>query len=130
MVKIVFCLRRKAGLSLEEFQTYWFAQHAPKVVERARKLGIRRYVQSHSIADPRLTGMADQRNTVAEPFDGIAELWFDSAEVLYPHDNVPDAIVQAGKDLLVDEACFIDLEQSPIFFVQEREILTMPATSG
>jgi EthD domain len=130
MVKIVFCLRRKAGLTLEEFQAYWLTQHAPKVVERARKLGIRRYVQSHSISDPRLNGMADQRNTCAEAFDGVAELWFESAEVLYPHDNVPEAIVQAGKDLLVDEARFIDLERSPIFVVQEREILTIPPPSS
>ena len=88
---------------------------ACRVIRTARKLGIRKYVQSHTISDNRLSGLAEQRGTQAEPFDGVAELWFDSAEVLYPHDNAPDAIVQAGKDLLADEQKFIDLAQSPIF---------------
>ncbi len=121
MVKIIFCLRRRQGMTREDFQTYWATTHAPKVVERARKLGIRKYVQSHTISDNRLSGLAEQRGTQAEPFDGVAELWFDSAEVLYPHDNAPDAIVQAGKDLLADEQKFIDLAQSPIFVVREND---------
>ncbi len=75
MVKIIFCLRRRQGMTREDFQTYWATTHAPKVVERARKLGIRKYVQSHTISDNRLSGLAEQRGTQAEPFDGVAELW-------------------------------------------------------
>ncbi|MFT5269899.1 MAG: hypothetical protein ACI88C_003345, partial [Acidimicrobiales bacterium] len=29
MIKLVFALRRKPELSLEEFQTYWRTVHAP-----------------------------------------------------------------------------------------------------
>lgn len=130
MVKIIFCLRRKPGLTREAFQAYWRTSHAPLVAERAGKLGIRRYVQSHTLTDPRLSGLADQRETKAEPFDGVAELWFDAAEVLHPHDNVPDAIVQAGRDLLDDERTFIDLENSPIFVVEEHEVIPMARPSA
>jgi hypothetical protein len=38
MVKIVFCLRRKPGLSREAFQEYWRTNHAPLVAERAKRL--------------------------------------------------------------------------------------------
>lgn len=86
-------------------------------------LGIRRYVQSHTIMDPRLGGLAAQRGTQEAPFDGVAELWFDAEEVLHPHENVPPAIVQAGLDLLDDERTFIDLARSPIFVVREHEVL-------
>jgi uncharacterized protein (TIGR02118 family) len=123
MVKIIFCLRRKPGLSREAFQDYWRNRHAPLVAERARWLGIRRYVQSHTITDPLLNGLAEQRAFVGKPFDGVAELWFDSASVLHPNENAPEASIQAAKDLLADEGQFIDLENSPIFVAQEHEII-------
>lgn len=125
MVKIVFCLRRRPHLSREEFQAYWSTHHAPLVAERARRLGIRRYVQSHTISDPKLNGLADQRGTQELPYDGVAELWFDSAAILYSRADLPEAIVQAGLDLLDDERQFIDLERSPIFVAQEQEIIPL-----
>ena len=123
MVKILFCLRRKPGLSRDAFQEYWLNRHAQLVLDRAHLLGIRRYVQSHTIFDPRLNGMADQRGFAGEPFDGVAELWFDAAEVLYTNDAVPAASLQAAQDLLADEAEFIDLPNSPIFVAKEHAII-------
>lgn len=123
MVKIIFCLKRRPGMSREDFQEYWHTRHAQLVCDRAQLLGIRRYVQSHTLFDPRLNGLADQRGFSGPPFDGVAELWFDAADVLFPSNTVPAASVQAAKDLLADEAAFIDLKNSPIFVVQEHEVL-------
>ena len=125
MVKIIFCLRRKAGLSSEAFQEYWRTHHATLVLERAKYLGIRRYVQSHTIFDPRLDGLAEVRGFTGQPFDGVAELWVDSVEVLYPSQTVPLASLSAAHDLLSDESQFIDLEASPIFVTEEREVIAI-----
>jgi uncharacterized protein (TIGR02118 family) len=125
MIKIVFCLRRKAGMTPEAFQDYWLARHAPLVAERAQHLGIRRYVQSHTVFDSNLGNLASVRGFAGEPFDGVAELWFDSVSVLYPNTNVPEASVQAARDLLADESEFIDLANSPIFVAVEREIIAL-----
>lgn len=126
MVKIIFCLRRKAGLSPEAFQEYWLTRHAPLVKARAGVLGIRRYVQSHTLFDPLLNGLAEQRGFVGAPYDGVAELWFDGPEVLHARDDTPAASIAAARDLLADEAEFIDLKNSPIFVVQEHEIMASP----
>ncbi|WP_408587936.1 EthD domain-containing protein [Novosphingobium sp.] len=126
MVKIVFCLRRKAGLSSAEFQAYWRKQHAPLVRERVKLLGIRRYVQCHTLFDERLRGLANQRGFAGEEFDGVAELWFDQASVLYPNDNAPAASIEAARELLRDEGNFIDLENSPIFVTEELEVFPGP----
>lgn len=123
MIKIVFCLRRNPGQTQEAFQEYWLNRHAPLVRERARRLGIRRYVQSHTISDPRLSGLGADRGFTGEAFDGVAELWFDSAAVLYPRADAPHASIQAARELIADEAQFIDLANSPIFVVEEHEIL-------
>ena len=72
MVKLVFCLRRLPHLSLEEFQRYWLDTHAPLVCERAPLLGIRRYVQVHTLDTPRNDAL-QARNGSEEPYDGVAE---------------------------------------------------------
>jgi uncharacterized protein (TIGR02118 family) len=130
MVKIMFCLRRQPHLTREAFQHYWLTSHAPLVTERARQLGIRRYVQSHSLSDPELGALADQRGFSGEAFDGVAELWFDSASTLYPNVAAPESSVQAARDLLADEATFIDLAASPIFVVEEHEIFSALSPSA
>ncbi len=45
MIKITFCLRRKPGLSFQEFSDYWRNNHAPLVRSHQRALGMVRYVQ-------------------------------------------------------------------------------------
>lgn len=125
MIKIVFCLRRKSGLSAEQFQNYWLSRHASLVKDRAKFLGIRRYIQSHTVYDPRLGALAEQRGFKGEPFDGVAELWFDSPAVLHSNPDIPEASLKAGRQLLEDEGEFIDLENSPIFVAQEHEIIPL-----
>ena len=46
MIKIVYCLRRKAELSVEEFQKYWLETHA---AFGANIPGVKRYVQAHTL---------------------------------------------------------------------------------
>ena len=75
MQQFVYVLRRKQGLSLEEFQTYWREKHGPLVVSHAKTLGIQRYVQVHSI--PRERPTHPIRGQMFEPYDGVAELWTD-----------------------------------------------------
>ena len=110
MFKLVYCLRRKPNMSVEEFQQYWRDVHAPLVAERAELLGIKRYIQAHSTM-PDLIPVFQQRNGGSpEPYDGVAEIWFDSLDALGSEDP---AVQQAAADLLADEGNFIDLAQSP-----------------
>lgn len=121
VIKLVFCLRRKPDLSREEFQRYWREQHAPIVRSHAEALGIRRYVQLHSIDDAISMAVAASRHS-PEPFDGVAELWFDDLEALAASATT-DAGRAAGAALLEDERRFIDLERSPLFFTEEVSII-------
>jgi uncharacterized protein (TIGR02118 family) len=117
MVKIVFCLKRLPHLSRAEFQAYWRERHAPLVAARARLLGIRRYVQSHTTDDADFAGPARARGGAA-PYDGVAEIWFDDSA-----EGTPEARRAAALELLADERRFIDLAASPLFYTQEHEVL-------
>ena len=76
MIKLVFVLRRRPELSREEFQRYWRSEHGPLVAERAAAIGARRYVQAHTLDTPLDAALHEHRR--GEPYDGVAELWWDS----------------------------------------------------
>ena len=122
MIRISFCLRRREGMSREEFQRYWREEHAPLVARHAEILRIRRYVQMHTIDDPRLLPIAAARGCEDEPYDGIAEIWFDSADDMLASGGSADARA-AGMALLEDEGKFIDLARSPLFFSKANEVI-------
>ena len=77
MLKLIYCLRRKPDLSVEEFQRYWREVHVPLVAERAELLGVKRYIQAHT-AMPEVIPALQQRNGGSpEPYDGVAEIWVE-----------------------------------------------------
>lgn len=122
MIKLVFCLRRLPTLSVSEFQRYWFDNHAELVRRHARALRIRRYTQSHTVSDPRLSPVIEVRGGRTDPFDGVAELWWDSADDLLEAMSTTEGLA-AGLALLEDERTFIDLANSPLVFSTEHVVL-------
>ncbi|MDP3460725.1 MAG: EthD domain-containing protein [Hyphomonas sp.] len=120
MIKLTFCLRRLPHLSREEFQRYWRETHAPLVARHGKTLGILRYVQVHAGHDALNAGIRASRNA-PEPYDGVAELWFESEAAMAA--NTSEAAAAAGRELLEDERKFIDLENSPLWFNEEHVII-------
>jgi uncharacterized protein (TIGR02118 family) len=105
MVKLVYCLRRKPGLSLEEFSRYWHEVHGP--IGR-RIPGLLRLVQSHAIADP---------DNKQPGYDGMAELWFDNVAALRAARRS-----SAWQTSTSDEQNFVDTAHTALFLTVEREI--------
>ena len=126
MIKLVFCVRRRPEMSREEFQRYWREHHAPLVREAAAALGIRRYVQVHTLATPVNDGLRRGRGG-PEEFDGVAELWFESLDALAAAGATPEGRA-AGRRLLEDERRFIDLAQSPVWVAEEHAVIGGPGT--
>ena len=119
-VKLMFCMRRLPHMSREEFQAYWYDVHAPLVRARAEALGIRKYIQSHA-TDDKFSKALQEKRGAPTAFDGIAELWFESRDGRTEEWKAEAR--KANAELLEDEARFIDLTASPMFFVEERGIL-------
>jgi len=121
MIKLAFALHRLPELSREEFQTYWFETHGPLVARHAKELGIERYVQLHTSSTPLNEALRASRGA-PQPFDGIAELWFESESAMAASMQTPEGIA-AGRALLEDERRFIDLERSPLWLAEERVVI-------
>jgi len=107
MIKLVYCITKKAGLTDEEFFDYWKNIHAPL---GARIPYLRKLVQSH-----RLTLPGDVRRP---DYDGMAELWFDDRDALRAARQSPE-----WKASSEDEAKFIDHTKTAYFVSEEHLIL-------
>ena len=122
MIKIVFCLRRLPTLQPDEFFEYWLQNHGPLVRHHAKTLRIYRYTQGHSFTDARIAPAANARGCQVPPYDGVAEVYWETVEDLLDGASSPEGRA-AGRALLEDERRFIDLPNSSLFFVCEHEIV-------
>jgi len=107
MVKLVYCISKKAGLTDEEFFRYWKNIHGPM---GARIPGVRRLVQSHRVTIP-----GDEHRP---DYDGMAELWFDDFAALLEARQSPE-----WRASTEDEANFIDHGKVAYFASEEHRIL-------
>jgi uncharacterized protein (TIGR02118 family) len=122
MLKLTFCLRRLPNLTLAAFQDYWLNNHGPLVRRLQPALGMVRYVQLHRLEDDLAAGMQRVRGA-PEPYDGVAELWWESEECFRA---ARSGAKEAGRLLLEDEARFIDLARSPLWLGREEVIVGSP----
>jgi uncharacterized protein (TIGR02118 family) len=126
MIKLTFVIRRRPDVEVAEFHRYWREEHSQLVATHAQTLRVRRYVQSHRIETPIDAALAASREITGEPYDGVAELWWDSIDDLVAVMS-DEAGMAASAALLEDEARFIDLPASAIWFNEEYEMLAEPA---
>jgi uncharacterized protein (TIGR02118 family) len=124
MIKLAVLLKRKQGMSFDEFDRYWDGPHGDLVVgipEFTRH--VRRYSQSH-IIDPTYggEGMAWKR----ADFDGIAEVWFDNLEAMTAAFNEQRFIEIVGPD----DQKFIDTASTSIMVTHELEKIPLNGRPG
>jgi uncharacterized protein (TIGR02118 family) len=114
MIKLVYCITKKPGLTDEQFFHYWKDIHGPI---GARIAHVRRLVQSQRITIP-----GDARPT---DYDGVVELWFDDEAALLAARK--SAEWKASSE---DEANFIDHTRVAYLVTREHVILGEGGASG
>jgi uncharacterized protein (TIGR02118 family) len=125
MLKMIYCVKRRPDVDINEFYHYWLEEHGPLVKKHAKELNIKKYVQSHTIQDTNklpLNKMFQNSRHTLDAYDGVAEIWWDSIDDLMAAGETPEG-VDAGQILLEDEQNFIDMSRSCIFFAVENPIV-------
>lgn len=108
MVKVMALLKRKEGITFEEFSRYWRERHAPLVLKTLP--GLRRYVQNHAL----------RLSKGEPPFDGVAEIWLDDLQSW--RDMVGFMSTEEGKAIREDEEQFLDRGKFVLLLVEEKVI--------
>jgi uncharacterized protein (TIGR02118 family) len=104
MYKMIFGAKRRRGMSRAEFGRYWLNEHAAKA---KRVPGIKRYVINLA---PDLSGSGREL-----PYDGFAEIWFESEEAMRASGRPPELRV-----VLDDEPNLFDVSTRFSVIVQEH----------
>lgn len=99
-------VRRRAGVSRDEFRRHWADVHAPLALAHPDVFGIVRYVQLHAADDAEQYPPALARNAPA-PFDGLAEVY---ATPVQPD---PEHATTVRAEMAADTDSFIDRDASP-----------------
>lgn len=101
MIKLVAMLKRKEGLTPEEFHRHWREVHGPLI--RSTKSGsyVVRYEQNHR-------PLADYDNRIVSDYDGVTVQWFRSMEDFYASVAEPDyADISADVERFIDTASIV-----------------------
>ena len=106
MIKAIYLIRRRPGMSYEDFHRYWREVHGAIA---ARIPGLRRYVQCHALP---------VAPAIDDPFDGAAEAWFDDMDAVRRALESPEYAAARA-----DESRFIDLDRTSLIFTEEVPVI-------
>ncbi len=108
MIKVMMLVKRKPGISKEEFYNYWQNVHGPLVAKSIPAL--RKYVQNHFVETPEQEYEGD----------GIIETWYDSIEDWQQPKDIKKN--QETDALMADWAKIADMSPPKIWVVEEHVI--------
>lgn len=111
MIKVLYLIPKRPDISDEQFHRHWREVHAPLAL---RISGLRRYVQSHRIKHP---GFG-----LSCPYEGVAEVWFDSLEAAKKMRESREYLEGA----FADEPNFIDTSRLTWLATQENVVVAGP----
>jgi len=114
VLKLVFLLKRKPGMSVEEFREYYESNHR-KLAEKATP-GALRYVRRFVNPEPNpITGEA-----IELPFDVVMELWWPN-RAAWDELQAEIATSEIGKAIYEDEENIFSSHLNPVFTVLESD---------
>jgi uncharacterized protein (TIGR02118 family) len=112
MVKLFALLRRREGMSRDEFVTHWRNHHGPLIAsEPTLARHIRRYEQHVRHRPDLLSGTED--------CDGVAVQWFDSIDDFVGFMSEP----KYAELIAVDERRFLDMEKVEFIITEEPTVV-------
>ena len=123
MIKLVYCLRKRADVTAADFHRYWLETHGPLVRGFANAIGAKKYIQSHTVL-PALNEAFIASRGLAPAYDGITEVWWDSVADLEAGMQTAEG-QEAHRRLKEDEATFIDFGESRVFMTEEHGIFDL-----
>ena len=118
MIKFVQCIRRKRGLTKQEFRDQW-VEYGNKVKAVAEASDASRTVLSVALAMEQNLDIMQSRGTKA-PYDGMVELWWDRRNdvVAFLESGAGDKVLD---DLRHAQEAFMDLPNCTFFFASAEE---------
>lgn len=111
MVVLTCLVRRKPGMSPEEFHAYWRGNHGPLVASTESGSHVVRYEQHHRALED--YGPEDDGG-----FDGVTVQWFASRQAYEAHVSAPDF-----REVWADIEKFLDVGRLTYVLTDTTEVI-------
>ena len=111
MIKVIMVVKKKQGISREEFYKYWKNEHGPLVAKHIPHM--KKYIQNHFIEIP---GNEYEG-------DGIIETWYDDIESFQKSMQFNQTARARDLDLGEDWAKIADMSEAPKMWVVEEHVI-------
>ena len=111
MIKVIMVVKRKQGVSREEFYKYWKDVHGPLVAQHIPHM--KKYVQNHFVEIP---GNEYEG-------DGIIETWYDDIESFQESMEFNKTARARDLGLGEDWAKIADMSEEPMMWVVEEHVI-------
>ena len=121
MIKLVYCIHKRADLSEQEFHNYWREKHGSPILCLAKAFRGKKYIQSHTINTPVNEELVKSRGLEPLAYDGVTEIWWDSMDDFLAGVNSSEGI-EAAQRYVADEANFVDFSKSRAFLAEEHVV--------
>jgi uncharacterized protein (TIGR02118 family) len=112
MIKLICFLKRKPGMTPEEFHAYWRDHHGPLVMSTKSGSHVRRYEQNARPLDSYRPG--------DDGWDGVTEQWFDSVADFYASLREEDY-----KLIEEDTHRFLDVPSLQVVLTDDARVVTV-----
>jgi len=110
MFKVIYLVKRRPGMTHQEFVNHWYNVHAPLACKSPI---VKKYFTNEIKSESK--GVAGGAEGEPE-WDGVSELWFESREAMDKGFASP-----AGQADLADIANFVDPDGVIALFVDEKQ---------
>ena len=111
MIKLICFVKRKPGMSEEDFHKHWREVHGPLVASTKSGQHAIRYEQNHRAVDP-------QAHLGAGDYDGVTIQWYESVEDFEASIREDDYA-----DIAADIEKFMDVNDIVYLLTEDAEVV-------
>ena len=116
MIRFIHLMKKRPELSTVEFREYWNSPEFNELIERIKNiLGPVSVIKNTTLDIAQNTALMEERGT-AEPYDGVIEVWVESAADLQSMDTDEARAIMAETEAYQKK--FVDFAASMRFFTE------------
>jgi len=117
MIRFIHCMKRRPELTTAEFREYWNSQEFTDLTNRMQDMvGPVSMIKNLTFNIELNTELMQERGAAEEPYDGILELWFESASDLQKLGADEGEALRA--EMAAFQEKFVDFSTSMRFFTE------------
>ena len=116
MIRFIHLMKKRPELTTAEFRAYWNSPESKEMLERIKEiLGPVSVIKNATLDIAQNTALMEERGA-DEPYDGILEVWIESAADLKSMDTEEAKAIMA--ESMAYQEKFIDFSASKRFFTE------------